>query len=108
MTCVRWIATSAGPTAMPGETPMPVRRSTSPPRSPIATSSTSASTAACSSAPSAEIVIVVPRAAASSRIPMMLLPSITFASRATRICDVESRGEMDEPRCGSRMQPQLR
>ena len=33
MTWVRWIATSAGPTAMPAETPMPVRRSTFLPKS---------------------------------------------------------------------------
>src|SRR6185436_12196815 len=52
---------------------------------PDSTSFTSASTAACSSRPSALIVMVVPRAAASSRMPMMLLPSITFESRVTRM-----------------------
>src|SRR5262249_1570362 len=49
---------------------------------PDATSATSAFTASRSSAPSAEIVIVDPRAAASSRMPMMLLPSISRLSRA--------------------------
>ncbi len=34
MTCVRWIATSAGPTAMPSETPIPFRRSMTPRRTP--------------------------------------------------------------------------
>src|SRR5439155_9041971 len=51
---------------------------------PEATSATSASRASPSSDPSALIVIVVPRAAASSRIPMMLFPSIWRASLATR------------------------
>src|SRR6185436_7812318 len=54
---------------------------------PDCTSATSASTAPSSSRPSAEIVIVDPRAAASSRMPMMLLPSISRASRATRTRD---------------------
>src|SRR5207247_7796953 len=51
---------------------------------PDSTSATSALTASRSSDPSAEIVIVDPRAAASSRMPMMLLPSISRRSRATR------------------------
>src|SRR5262249_26101156 len=51
------------------------------------TSATSAATAASSSVPSAEMVIVEPRAAASSRMPMMLLPSISRRSRATRTLD---------------------
>ena len=34
MTCVRWMATSAGPVASPEETPMPFRRSTTPHRTP--------------------------------------------------------------------------
>jgi hypothetical protein len=54
---------------------------------PDRTNDTSASTAARSSAPSALIVIVEPRAAASSRMPMMLLPSISRCSRATRTRD---------------------
>ena len=56
---------------------------------PDSTSSMSDCTALASSGPSALIVSVVPRAAASSRMPMMLLPSITFASRVTRICDAK-------------------
>src|SRR5262249_3443079 len=51
---------------------------------PDATSATSAFTASRSSMPSAVIVMVDPRAAASSRTPMMLFPSISRASRATR------------------------
>ena len=54
---------------------------------PEATSAARAATASRSSAPSALMVIVEPRAAASSRIPMMLFPSISRASRATRTCD---------------------
>ena len=50
---------------------------------PDCTSATSAATASRSSVPSPEIVMVDPRAAASSRIPMMLLPSISRPSRAT-------------------------
>src|SRR6185436_7610477 len=50
---------------------------------PERTSATSASTASRSSLPSAEMVMVEPRAAASSRMPMMLLPSISRRSRAT-------------------------
>jgi hypothetical protein len=50
---------------------------------PDSTSAASAATASPSSVPSAEIVIVDPRAAASSRMPMMLLPSTRRASRAT-------------------------
>jgi hypothetical protein len=45
----------------------------------------SAATAASSSTPSAVIVTIEPRAAASSRMPMMLLPSISRPCRATRI-----------------------
>ena len=54
---------------------------------PDSTSAVSAATASCSSAPSAVIVMVDPHAAASSRIPMMLLPSICRPSRTTRTCD---------------------
>ena len=56
---------------------------------PDATSSISESTAFASSGPSALMTRVVPRAAARSRMPMMLLPSITFESRVTLICDVK-------------------
>jgi hypothetical protein len=44
---------------------------------PDSTSAASAATASSSSEPSAEMVMVDPRAAASSRMPMMLLPSIS-------------------------------
>src|SRR5262245_7897910 len=54
---------------------------------PDSTSSTRASTARSSSGPSAITVSVVPREAASNRIPMMLFPSMTFDSRPTRIRD---------------------
>src|SRR3989442_1465295 len=53
-------------------------------RKPDSTSVASASTASPSSVPSALIVIPEPRAAASRRMPMMLLPSISRESRATR------------------------
>ena len=64
------------PTTTPGDTPIPVSRSiaVSSPK-PDATSAASASTASCSSAPSAVMVTAVPRGAASSSMPMMLLPS---------------------------------
>src|SRR5205814_8703654 len=54
---------------------------------PDSTSATSALTASFSSCPSALIVMVEPRPAASRRIPMMLLPSISWLSRATRTRD---------------------
>jgi hypothetical protein len=54
---------------------------------PDSTSSTSALTASRSSGPSALIAMADPRAAASSRIPMMLLPSITFELRETVMRD---------------------
>jgi len=53
---------------------------------PDATRAASASIASRSSDPSALIVIVLPRPAARSRMPMMLLPSISRRSRATRTC----------------------
>jgi hypothetical protein len=54
---------------------------------PDSTSATSSSTARASSDPSALTVSVVPRDAASSKIPMMLFPSMTFESRPTWIRD---------------------
>ena len=65
---------------------MPVRRCMRPRRIRIRRAPPAPRRHRCSSAPSALIVIVVPRAAASSRMPMMLLPSISRASRATRTC----------------------
>ena len=53
----------------------------------FSTSRHSASAASASSGPSAEIMMVVPAPAASSRMPMMLLPSMVLPSRDTRICD---------------------
>ena len=78
MTCVRWMATSAGPTAMPAETPIPFRRSTIPHRIRIRPAAPARRPRRPRPARRRVIVSVVPRAAASSRMPMMLLPSITF------------------------------
>ena len=61
----------------------------------------------CSSGPSAVIVIVVPRAAASSRMPMMLLPSISRPCRATRISRVERVAQVDELRRRAGVHAQL-
>ena len=51
---------------------------------PVRTSAASDDRASASSMPSALMVITAPRAAASSRIPMMLLPSTCRPSRVTR------------------------
>ena len=93
---VRSVRMTARPTATPGETPMPVRRSTCLLQTRCPPARRARSMASCSSGPSALIVIVVPRAAASSRMPMMLLPSIDAAvARHPNLRAVSAR-QMDE------------